>query len=269
MVSCGRHERLGAPSASAIPSGTSRQPPPPPFCPSLAPRCDRAAPCRRNEPASRPQPQRLHRLPQSAASSSGCASTPRSPARWIRPTWSRTSGSAWNPTWKTRGRFAASPSISAHNIPQRTACCGWCCNWTAKCRVHRSARRPAAPRHREANGVQDVSAGAAIHGPAGLLLHPVQRAGVQLGGGESAQGGGAAARQVHPHHDGGDHSHLQPPAGGGHARHGRGRADALFHGVRGAREDVRVFRARQRRPHARQLHPAGRRASGPAAGHVR
>ncbi len=62
-----------------------------------------------------------------------------------------------------------------------------------------------------------------------------------------------------------DRPHPEPPAERHHPGHGRGRADPAAVGLRAAREADGVLRARLRRPAARQLSSARRRAPGPAA----
>ena len=113
-------------------------------------------------------------------------------------------------------------------------------------RARRSAHRPAPPRHREADRVQDLRPGAALLRPARLLLADVHGAQLRARHREADGPRGAAPRPVHPRADGGADPHLQPHAEPRQPHHGRGRDDAEPVAVRSARGHAAVLRARVR-----------------------
>jgi NADH:ubiquinone oxidoreductase subunit C len=99
----------------------------------------------------------------------------------------RTEGRIVRPMAESPTRSATSPSTSGRSIRPRTACCAWCWNSTASRRARRSAYRPAAPRHREADRAQDLSAGGALFRPARLRRADEPGARLLPGGGEAAR----------------------------------------------------------------------------------
>ena len=130
-------------------------------------------------------------------------------------------------------------------------------------RARRPAHRPPPPRHREADRVQELPAGAAVLRPPRLRLDDGAGAGVLDGGGDADEHDGAAPRAGDPHDVPRDHADPQPPARRHVPRDGRRRAHADALGVRGAREADGVLRARLGRADARRLHPPRRRPRRP------
>ena len=102
-------------------------------------------------------------------------------------------------------------------------------------RAGRSAYRPAPPRHREADRIQDLRPGAALLRPARLLLADVHGAQLRAGDREADGPRGAAPRPIYPRADGGADPHLQPHAQPWQPHHGRWRDDAEPVAVRSAR----------------------------------
>ena len=128
----------------------------------------------------------------------------------------------------------------------------------------RSAYRAAAPRHREADRAEDLSAGDPVFRPARLRGADEPGARLLPGGGEAPRPHHPAARPAHPGALLRDRPAALPSAQRHHAGHGRGRAHAPALGLRGAREADGVLRARLRQPHACRLFSRRRRASGSA-----
>ena len=93
-------------------------------------------------------------------------------------------------------------------------------------RAGRSAYRPAPPRHREADRVQDLPPGAALFRPARLLLAAVHGAQLRARDRETARPRGAAARAISARAVRRADPHLQPHAQPRQPRHGRRRDDA-------------------------------------------
>ena len=132
-------------------------------------------------------------------------------------------------------------------------------------RARRSAYRPAASRHREADRAEDLSAGDPVFRPARLRRADEPGARVLPRGGKAARPAGAAPRATDPRALLRDRAAAVAPPQRHHAGDGRRRAHPAAVGLRGAREADGVLRARLRLAHACGLFPRRRRASGPAA----
>ena len=132
-------------------------------------------------------------------------------------------------------------------------------------RAGRSAYRPVASRHREADRAQDLSAGDSVFRPARLRRADEPGARLLPGGGKAARHRGAAPRPVDPGAVLRDRPHPVASSQRHHPGHGRRRADAAAVGLRRARKADGVLRARLRQPHACGVFPDRRRAPGPAA----
>ena len=126
-------------------------------------------------------------------------------------------------------------------------------------RAGRPAHRPAPPRHREADRVQDLRPGAALFRPARLLLADVHGAQLRARHREADGARGAAPRPVHPRADGGADPHLQPHAQPRQPHHGRRRDDARTCGCsRCARTRMQFYeRASGARMHANYFRAGG------------
>ena len=132
-------------------------------------------------------------------------------------------------------------------------------------RARRSAHRPAASRHREADRAQDLSAGDPVFRPARLRRADEPGARVLPRGREAAASAGAAARAADPRAVLRDRPAPVAHPQRHHAGDGRRRAHPAAVGLRGAREADGVLRARLGLAHARGILPRRRRAPGPAA----
>ena len=111
-------------------------------------------------------------------------------------------------------------------------------------RARRSAYRPAASRHREADRAQDLSAGDALFRPARLRRADEPGACLLPRGREAARPRGAAARAADPRALLRDRPAPVAPPQRHHAGDGRRRAHPAAVGLRGAREADGVLRAR-------------------------
>ena len=131
-------------------------------------------------------------------------------------------------------------------------------------RAGRSAYRPAASRHREADRVQDLHPGGAVFRPTGLHQPDVAGARLRAGHREAAGHRGARAREVDPHTVLRTHAGAEPSAERHHLRARRRRHHAGAVGVRGTREAARILRGGLRRAVPLQLFPPRRRGEGPA-----
>src|SRR5262249_24307087 len=129
----------------------------------------------------------------------------------------------------------------------------------------RSAYRAPAPRDREADRAQDLSAGVALLRSARLRRADQPGACVLPGGREATRHRRAQARAARSRALLRDWAPALPPPQRDDAGDGRGRADAAALGLRGAREADGVLRASLGRAHARELFPYRRRAPGFAA----
>ena len=132
-------------------------------------------------------------------------------------------------------------------------------------RAGRSAYRPAPPRHREADRIQDLPPGAALFRPARLLLAAVHGAQLRPRHRETARPRSADPRPISARLLRRADPHLQPHAEPRQPRHGRRRDDAEPVAVRAARGLHELLRAGVGRAHARRLVPPRRRPSGRAA----
>ena len=133
-------------------------------------------------------------------------------------------------------------------------------------RARRSAYRPVAPRHREADRDQDLPPGGAVFRPARLRRADEPGARFLPRGRKAARARSADARPADPRALLRDRPAAQPHPQHHDAGHRRRRADAAALGFRRARKAHGVLRARLGQPHACGLLPSGWRASGPAAG---
>jgi hypothetical protein len=93
---------------------------------------------------------------------------------------------------------ATSPSTSARSIRRRTACCAWCWSSTARSSSASIRISAAAPRHREADRVQDLSAGDPVFRPARLRRADEPGARLLPRHREAARHRGAAPRAADP-----------------------------------------------------------------------
>ena len=132
-------------------------------------------------------------------------------------------------------------------------------------RAGRSAYRPAASRHREADRAQDLSAGDPVFRPARLRRADEPGARVLPRGGKAARHRGAAPRPADPGAVLRDRPHPVASSQRHHPGDGRRRADPAAVGLRRARKADGVLRARLRLADARGVFPDRRRAPGSAA----
>ena len=131
-------------------------------------------------------------------------------------------------------------------------------------RAGRSAYRPAASRHREADRAEDLSAGDPVFRPARLRRADEPGARLLPRGGKASASAGAAPRAAHPRAVLRDRAAAVAHPQRHHAGDGRRRAHPAAVGLRGAREADGVLRARLGLAHARGVLPRRRRAPGSA-----
>ncbi len=169
----------------------------------------------------------------------------RRPRRRSRP---RSWRAGADPQFLAQFRAAASGGARRHAAGAR--------NGRRDHRARRPAYRVSAPRHREADRIQDLSAGDPVFRPARLRLADVPGARLRAGRRKADGDHAAAAGAVHPGAVRRDHPHPQSSAEHLLVRARCRRNHAVPVGVRGTRAADGVLRARVRSAAARELLPS-------------